>query len=105
VGNGNIDVGNKSSTRKPGQPIAQRLVGSNDASEPRIDKPDSLPDSLPDPLKANRPGVCGAMSEQRCDGGRGTESAPQEFLQLVGWRDSKIRPDPWVRPHVTPVKR
>jgi hypothetical protein len=95
VGNGNIDVGNKSSTRKPGQPIAQRLAGSNDASEPRIDKPDSLP----------RPGVCGAMSEQRGDGGRGTESAPQEFLQLVGWRDSKIRPDPWVRPRVTPVKR
>jgi hypothetical protein len=97
VGNGNIDVGNKSPTRKPGLPSAERLAGSNDAAGLRTDKSA--------PRKADRPAICGAMSEQRDDGGRGNESAPQKFLQLVGWRDSKIRPDRWVRPRATPVKR
>jgi len=70
VGNGNIDVGNESPTRKPGQPSGN--VGS---SELRIDSS----------LKKGR---CGAMSQQ---GGefRGNVSAPQEFLHLVGCRDGK----------------
>jgi hypothetical protein len=97
VGNGNIDVGNKSPTRKPGLPIAEPSAESNDAAEPRIETLDGL--------KADRPANCGAMSEQHGDGVRGDESAPQELLQLVGWRDSKTKPDPWVRPRVTPVKR
>jgi len=65
VGNGNIDVGKKTATPKPGQP------------------------------KAARSGICGAMTQQRCDSGRGDESAPQKFVQLVGYRDPKApRPTP-----------
>jgi hypothetical protein len=97
VANRNIDVGNKSSTRKPGLPAAEPSAESHDAGELRIETLDSP--------SADRPAICGAMSEQRGDGGRGNQSAPQKLLQLVGWRDSKTRPDPWVRPRVTPVKR
>jgi hypothetical protein len=49
--------------------------------------------------------VCGAMSQQYGDGGRGNESAPQKFVHLVGYRDPKPRAEPWVRPSVSPVKR
>jgi hypothetical protein len=59
VGNGNIDVGKKTATPKPGHP------------------------------KSARTGICGAMTQQRCDSGRGNESAPQKFVQLVGYRDPK----------------
>jgi hypothetical protein len=72
VGNGNIDVGKKTATRKPGQ----------QNSEPST--------------------ICGAMAQQRCDSGRGNESAPQKFVQLVGYRDLRARPEP-LRPG--PVKR
>jgi hypothetical protein len=75
VGNGNIDVGNKTATRKPGQTAANA-----GPSERRIDQ--------------QQGGNCGAMSQQRCDSGRGNESAPQKFVQLVGYRDPKIRPAP-----------
>jgi len=93
VGNGNIDVGNKTPTRKPGRPITERLAGTNGSSELRIGQPN--------PLKTARPGICGAMSQQ-C-GDSGNVSAPQKFVQLVGCRDPKARPEPWVRPG--PVKR
>jgi hypothetical protein len=75
VGNGNSDVGNKTATRKPGPPNSER------------------------------PGICGAMTQQRGDSGRGNESAPQKFVQLVGYRDPKARHDPWVGPRPAPVKR
>jgi len=94
VGNGNIDVGNKSPTRKPGEPITGRLSGSDGASEPAIDS-----------LAAQRPRICGAMSQQRGDSGRSNDSAPQKFVQLVGCRDPKARLEPWVRPRPAPVKR
>ncbi len=97
MGNGNIDVGNKSSTRKPGLPIAERLAGSKGSPELRID--------TSNPLKTERPGICGAMLQQCGDSGRGNESVPQKFVQLVGCRDSNIRPEPWVRPGANPVKR
>lgn|GEM_PF-753746 len=97
MGNGNIDVGNKSPTRKPGQPSVERLAGTDGSSELRIDKQN--------PLKPGRTGICGAMSLQRGDSGRGNESAPQKFVQLVGCRDPKARLEPWVRPHPAPVKR
>jgi hypothetical protein len=97
VGNGNIDVGNKSPTRKPGQPSVERLARTDGSSELRIDKQD--------PLKPERPGICGAMSLQRGDSGRGNESAPQKFVQLVGCRDPNARLEPWVRPRPVPVKR
>ena len=95
MGNGNIDVGNKTPTRKPGQPIGENLAGSEGSSELRIDQPN--------PRKQNR--ICGAMSQQRGDSGRGNQSAPQKFVQLVGYRDPKARPEPWVRPRPAPAKR
>ena len=80
VGNGNIDVGNKTPTRKPGQP---RIDGSN-------------------PLKTERPRIPAAMAQQ-C-GDIGNQSAPQKFVHLVGCRDPKARPAPWARPRATPTK-
>jgi hypothetical protein len=71
VGNGNIDVGNKSPTRKAGQ---SKIPGATSGSARNS----------------------GAMSQQRCDSGH--ESAPQKFVQLVGCRDPKARHEPWVRP-------
>ena len=38
MGNGNIDVGTKTPTRKTGKPIIQRLSGSNGLPELRIDQ-------------------------------------------------------------------
>lgn len=93
MGNGNNDVGSKTPTRKPGQPSTKRLAGANGLAAPRI--------GIPNLEKTERPKICGAMSQQRCDSGN--QSAPQKFVQLVGYRDPKARPQPWVRP--TPVKR
>jgi hypothetical protein len=85
VGRDNIDVGNKAVPRKPGQP-AERPAAGDAASAPRGEKSaKKVPDRF-----------CGAMSQQRGDSGH--ESAPQKFVQLVGYRDPKARPDPWVRP-------
>jgi hypothetical protein len=96
VGNGNIDVGNKTPTRKPGQPRVERLARSDGSSELRIES---------NSLKKERPRISGAMSQQRSDSGRGNESAPQKFVQLVGCRDPKARRGPSVRPRPAPVKR
>ncbi len=85
---------NKTPTRKPGQPV-ESLAGS-DTSDLRIDQSNSL--------KRQPPRICGAMSLQRGDSGRGNESVPQKFIQLVGCRDPKGSPEPWVRPR-PPVKR
>jgi hypothetical protein len=43
------------------------------------------------------------MSQQHGDSGRGNESVPQKFVQLVGCRDPKAKVEPWVRPH--PARR
>ncbi|THD64928.1 MAG: hypothetical protein E7813_16215 [Bradyrhizobium sp.] len=75
MGNDNIDVGKKTATPKSG------------------------------PAKSARPGICGAMTQQRCDSGRGDESAPQKFVQLVGHRDPKARHEAWVGPRPKPVRR
>jgi hypothetical protein len=97
VGNGDIDVGKKPLTRKGGQRIVGRLTGRDGAAELRVADPD---------LRQNEPvKVCGAMSQQYGDGGRDNESAPQKFVHLVGYRDPKARPEPRVRPPVSPVKR
>ena len=93
MGNGNIDVGKKTPTRKPGQPVIEHLADGDGFAEPRIDQPPHL--------KTERPKICGAMSQQRGDSGN--QSAPQKFVQLVGCRDPKARPVPWVRP--PPAKR
>jgi hypothetical protein len=67
------------------------------ASERRIDKAVAS--------KAERPRICGAMSQQCGDSGRGNQSAPQKFVQLVGFRDPKAQPKASVRPHPAPAKR
>ena len=83
MGNGDFDVGNKNPTRKPDRPV-ERIS----ASDLRIDRSN--------PAKRERPKVCGSMVQQSCDSGN--QSAPQKFVQLVGCRDPKARPEPWVRP-------
>jgi hypothetical protein len=95
VGSGTTDVGDKTPARKPGQPIVERLAGSDGSSEPGIDNQTSL--------KTERPRICVAMSQQRGDSGN--VSAPQKFVQLVGCRDPKAWPEPWVRPRPAPVER
>jgi hypothetical protein len=87
VGNGDIDVGKKPLIRKGGQRIAER----------RTDDPDLR---QKEPVK-----ICGAMSQQYGAGGRDNESAPQKFVHLVGYRDPKAQPEPWVRPRASPAKR
>jgi hypothetical protein len=49
-------------------------------------------------LTAARPKVCNAMAQQCGDSSRGNQSAPQKLVHLVGYRDPKVRPGPWVRP-------
>jgi hypothetical protein len=77
VGSDNNDVGNQT---------APRPAAGDAASGQRSEK---IPKKVLDLM-------CGAMSQQRGDSGH--ESAPQKFVQLVGYRDPKVRPDPWVRP-------
>ena len=94
VGNGIADVGNQTASRNPSQPIAERLAGVDGSSEPRIDKP----------LQTGTISICGAMSLQGGDSGRGNESVPQKLVHLVGCRDPKVRPEPWGRPQPVPAK-
>ena len=61
VGNGITDVGNQTASRNPSQPIAERLAGVDGPSEPPIDKP----------LQPGTISICGAMSLQGGDSGRG----------------------------------
>lgn len=97
VSNGNIDVGNKTPTRKTGQLIVEGLAGTSGPSEPRI--------GATNPPGKERRRICGAMAQQSGDLGRGNQSAPQKLLRLVGCRDPKARPEPWVRPRPAPAKR
>ena len=96
MGNGNIDVGNKTPTRKRGQPIVENSVGPG-SSELRTGEPT--------PLRKVRPKICAAMAQQCGDSSRGNESAPQKFLQLVGYRNPNALHDPWIRPRPAPAKR
>jgi hypothetical protein len=88
VGNGNIDVGNKTPTRKP-------IDGPNPVKTERLRISGA---------RISGARISGAMSQQCGDSGRGNESAPQKFLQLVGYRNPKARPEPWIRPS-PPAKR
>jgi hypothetical protein len=92
VGNGNIDVGNQTPTRKPGQPAVELTSGRNGSSEQRIDSS----------VKTEPP--CGAMSQQ---GGefRGNLSAPQKFVHLVGCREPKVVRGSEISQHSNPAKR
>ena len=86
MGDGNIDVGNKTRNRKAGSPLIESLA--------KTDSPSGL-----------RPRICRAMSQQCTDSGRGNQSAPQKFVQLVGCRDLKARPEPGRGRAPAPVKR
>ena len=101
MGNGSIEVGDKTKAREPGQPIIERLAGTDGAAAPRINGQNPLQN----PLKVELPWICRAMSQQRGDSGHGNDSAPQKFVQLVGCRDPNARTEPWVRPRPVPVKR
>ena len=94
VGNGITDVGNQTPSRNPNQPIAGPLAQSEGSSELRIDKHP----------QTGTIGICGAMSLQRGDSGRGNESVPQKLVHLVGCRDPKVRPESWDRPQLVPTK-
>jgi hypothetical protein len=92
VGNGNFDGGKKSPPRKSSQPMAGTLTG-NVSSSAQLDA-----------QKMERPRVCGAMTQQCGDSGRGNDYAPQKFVRLVGYRDPNPRPETWVRPRPAPAK-
>ena len=85
MGNDNIDVGNRSPTRKSGR---IGVTGNRGPAELKIEKPTAQ--------KVERPRICRAMLQQCADSGN--FSAPQKFVRLVGCRDSKLWPPPWVRP-------
>ena len=49
--------------------------------------------------------ICGAMAQQHGASGRHeTESVPQQFLHLVGYRDPNACKAPWIPPRPTPEK-
>ncbi len=81
MGNGNIDVGSATPTRKPGQPVERQ----GETSEHPVS-------------------LCGAMSQQGSEF-RGNVSAPQKFVHLVGCRDRKGEPDQEARKYSNPVTR
>ena len=86
MGNGNIDVGSATPTRKPGQPVERQ----GKTSEPKTSE---HPVSL-----------CGAMSLQNSEF-RGNVSAPQQLVHLVGCRDRKAGLGPEARQYSNPLKR
>jgi hypothetical protein len=95
VGNGNIDVGTGTPSRKIGQPTVERFSGRDGLPELRIDQRS--------PARAKCPSVCGAMTQQSGDSGWGTQCAPQKLVHLVGCREAKDReakdqPDQLKRP-------
>jgi len=90
VANGNLDVGSENPTRKPGQPAVERL-------------PARLRTEPSNLLNKARPRISVAMAQQCGDSGH--QSAPQKLVHLVGCRESKARPAPWVRPGPPSAKR
>jgi hypothetical protein len=107
VGSGNINVGNDTPTRKPGQPAVENLSGSN-GSGPQIDpslKPERQGTAQGKTQgKASAAGLCGAMSQQNSEF-RGNVSAPQQLVHLVGCRDRKAGLGPEARQYSNPLKR
>jgi hypothetical protein len=97
VGSGNTDVGNKTLTRKPGQP--EHSSGSNQL---RIDP--SLKTDHQEKASEHPAGLCGAMSQQGSEF-RGNVSAPQKFVHLVGCRERKVEAGLEAGQYSNPVKR
>ena len=82
MGKGNI-VSSKSRAGNAGQPNVDGAAAIIGPPKLRIERKNSP--------KTER--ICGAMSQQRGEAGRGNQSVPQELVQLVGFRDPKTRPD------------
>jgi hypothetical protein len=97
VGSGSIDVSSKDRARKTARPTAENLIGPADFLEPQIDGGQLR--------KEDGSRVCGAMTEQYGQGGRGNESVPQKFVRLVGCHDRSARIESEVRPRPVPGKR
>jgi len=97
VGSGNIDVGNKTPTRKPGQP--EHSSGSNQL---RIGP--SLKTDHKEKASESPAGICGAMSQQGSEF-RGNVSAPQKFVHLVGCREREVEAGLEARQYSNPLKR
>ena len=97
MGSGNTDVGNKTPTRKPGQP--EHSSGSNRL---RIDP--SLKTDHQERASGYPAGLCGAMSQQGSEF-RGNVSAPQKFVHLVGCRERKAESGLGAHQYSNPVKR
>jgi len=98
VGSGNINVGNKTPTRKPGQPEhSSRANEWRIGPSPKTDRQET--DHL-EKTSEHPAGLCGAMSQQGSEF-RGNVSAPQKFVHLVGCRESKVE----ARQYSNPVKR
>ena len=95
MANGNIDVGSENPTRKPGQPPAEHLAA--------IGGPSGLQTEPSNLLTKARPRISVAMAQQCGDSGH--QSAPQKLVHLIGCRESKARPAPWVRPGPPSAKR
>lgn len=98
MGNGNSDVGKAGPTRKLRRPSVESLAGPDGFPQLRIDGRG--------PVKADRERerICGAMSQQHGDSGRGNESVPQKLVHLVGCRDPNARTGPWIRPRPASLK-
>jgi hypothetical protein len=80
----NITVGRKPTTSRSTSVVVEDLPERVTLSRPAVDKHN--------PVKKQWPEVCGAMTQQRYDSS--SQSAPQEFVRLVGCRDPKIKPQP-----------
>jgi len=66
-----------------GKPLKSRQSSVKDPA-------DNGPGQQPRPAKPRQQQMCGAMTQQATD--NRTPSQPQEFVRLVGHRDSKVRP-------------
>jgi hypothetical protein len=91
VGSASTDASKGSRTAKRDRPTVQGSTGASGSPELQIDR-------------AHRPNdagswVCGAMSEQHGQDGRGNESVPQKFVRLVGCRDPNAGTERGARPH------
>lgn len=89
MGNGNLEVGNETPTRKSGQPTM---------TSARSGSPDQRIDSPP-----NTEHPCGAMSQQAHEF-PGNFSTPQKFVRLVGCRETR-RTTTGTSPYPNPAKR
>ncbi|MGQ0683253.1 hypothetical protein [Bradyrhizobium sp.] len=85
MGNGNNDVGSKTS-RKIGKPIVEQMQGKGSSGV-----------GIAKQMQAGQPTDCGAMSQQGSFSYHGNVSSPQQLLHLVGCRDTRVRAGPRTR--------